>query len=129
MISIVSAQDLLITGRTLNAETSAPLAGFWIETQSENDTLTQLFFDENGAFATKVDFDKVVFLSFGSDSTQTKIIEVDTYNVPEEDKTFGFEFGTVTINLLPLVDKQTAKADTVARIYFDPEEYFTVELK
>ena len=73
-----------------------------------------------------LDFDHKYSMLISAEGFHSKTILIDTWQVPEEDQTWGYEYGGFIFDLLP-ISEHDEKA-TIGRIYYDDKiELFRLE--
>lgn len=79
---------------------------------------------DSGYFSMKLDFDHVYYIEFSAKGRVTKSIQIDTRNVPNEEKEGGFGMNVDILMIKPNRKKhfRFLKKESVGRAKFDPEE-------
>lgn len=73
-----------------------------------------------------LDFDHNYSMLISAEGFHSKTLLIDTWQVPEEDQTWGYEYGGFIFDLLP-ISEHDEKA-TIGRIYYDDKiELFRLE--
>jgi hypothetical protein len=85
-----NAYDLLLMGKVKDAKNNKPIVGCDI-TILTNDTLYELTTDKQGEYSIYLPLDRKYEVTYKAKKYFSKNIEIDTRNIPEEDKEGGFE--------------------------------------
>lgn len=126
--SVEMETNLLIEAQVLNGGSS--FEGVTVEVRNGNTLMKSDLTKSNGFFSIKLNFDSLYTLSFVKDGYVTKHVEVDTRNIPDEDKEFGYDLGMFKIGMLK---KEVGKdyenySKAIARFrYNDVAQIFVVD--
>lgn len=123
--------NLLVEAQVLQNE--KPFEGVIIQVRGEKKQLIRTDTTKsNGYFNVKLGFDSVYVIHFKKEGYVTKKVEVDTRNMIEEDKAFGYDLGMFKLSMLkkePKVD-YSIYLDPVARFrYSETAQIFVVDKK
>lgn len=88
---LVQAQNsgVLIFGHIYHNGTDKPVKGAYA-VSTVNDSYTKAVVDKEGKFEMAIPYDRIVEISFKADGMVTKIVEVNTQNVPEKGRADGY---------------------------------------
>lgn len=123
-----SSNNLLLDG-FLKIESGEKLASQKIEIKSSGGHVLEFAHsDEEGRFKVYFPFDEVRELWFSHTGYHTKILVVDTRNVPKSEREWGFEYGGFNVKLEP-IGLGNQKTTKVAVIQYSQEvQNFDLEL-
>ncbi|MBD80161.1 MAG: hypothetical protein CL840_14705 [Crocinitomicaceae bacterium] len=98
-------KNLLVEAQVLESANPAP--GVVIEVINEKGGITSKdTTKDNGYFSVKLNFDSVFVLKFKKDGYVTKMVAIDTRNMLEEDKEFGYDLGMFKLSMLKREEKK-----------------------
>jgi len=86
----------------------------------------------NGYFSIKLGFDSLYTINFKKDGFVTKRVEVDTRNMIEDDKAFGYDLGLFKISMLkkePSTDYSIYRKPVARFKYSETAQIFVVDKK
>lgn len=112
--------NLLLEAQVLLDE--KPASGIRVKMLYKQKIIRSVATEENGYFRMTVGFDSLVVIEFHKPGYIVKRIEVDTQNMPAEDKSVGYDAGLFKINMLKKEQNvsEDLYAKPLARFVYDP---------
>ena len=112
--------NLLIDAQVL--ENGKPIANVFVHVIHKGVVIREAETEKNGFFQLKIGFDTLVTLEFSKVDYLTKLIEIDTRNMPEEDRFRGYDAGLFKLNMIKFNYEIPIALykNPVARFVFDP---------
>lgn len=95
-----SSLNLLVQAQVLNQE--KPFENVTVRVVNSNKVTQEVSTKENGFFSLTLNFDSVYTLSFVRANYVIKTVEVDTRNMPDEDKELGYDLGMFKMTMMKL---------------------------
>lgn len=112
--------NLLINAQVL--ENAKPKSGIKVIVEHNSVPIKESITGKDGFFELVIGFDTLVQLKFADDEYITKIIEIDTRNMPDEDRGRGYDAGLFKLSMV----KKTPETPLdlykkpIARFVYDP---------
>lgn len=125
----VGKADLTISG-TLYAD-GLRLENVSLLLKEDGDVVDEVRSDANGKFKVKIKLDKIFTLHFVKDDFADKIVEIDTRNVPDNNRKYPFYYKGWRVDMYPLdldVDYSILKKP-VAVVVYNPTEDGLVRIR
>lgn len=97
---VAADTNLLIDAQVLGS--GKPMANITVLVVHKGDVIREAKTRKDGFFQLKVGFDTLVTLKFSQDGYLTKLIEIDTRNMPDEDRTRGYDAGLFKLSMIKL---------------------------
>jgi len=112
--------NLLIDAQVL--ENGKPMANIIVLVIHKGVVIREAETEKNGFFQLKIGFDTLVTLKFSKDDYLTKLIEIDTRNMPKEDRFRGYDAGLFKLNMIKFNDEIPIALykKPIAKFVYDP---------
>jgi len=126
----VGKADLTISG-TLYAD-GLRLENVSLLLKEDGDVVDEVRSDANGKFKVKIKLDKIFTLHFVKDDFADKIVEIDTRNVPDNNRKYPFYYKGWRVDMYPLdldVDYSILKKPVAVVVYNPTEDGFSTDKK
>ncbi|MGB0391895.1 MAG: hypothetical protein ACPGD5_10005 [Salibacteraceae bacterium] len=125
--SIETANNLLIEAQVLDG--GKPFEGVNVGVKANDEVLLLSATNEKGFFKIELNFDTLFVLEFRKPGYITKKIEIDTRNLPEEDKKYGYDLGLFKLSMLKRDEGDPSLyLDAIARFHYsDVAQIFVVD--
>jgi hypothetical protein len=111
---------------------SKPMLGVTVLVYNGDNQITTTTTADNGFFSLKLNFDSVYVLHLVHKGYVTKKVEIDTRELPEEDKQFGYDLGLFKVEMLEIQSGESYSLydEPIARFrYSDVAQLFVVDKK
>lgn len=117
---VATDTNLLIDAQVL--ENGKPMFNTIIKVKHNGLVIREAQTKKDGFFQLKIGFDSIVILDFSQEGYLTKLIEIDTRNMPEEDRIRGYDAGLFKLNMIKLTPEIPIGLykDPIARFVYDP---------
>ena len=94
--------------------------------------ISETYSDENGKFKVVMKLDQILMLHFSMDEYVDKIVEIDTRNVPNDNRKYDFTYKGWRVDMFPLaldVDYSSLKKPVAIVVYNPAEDGFSTDKK
>jgi hypothetical protein len=119
-LEVAGDTNLLIDAQVL--EDGKPMANINVLVIYKGLVIREAETEKNGFFQFKIGFDTLVTLNFSQDGYLTKLIEIDTRNMPEEDRFRGYDAGLFKLSMIKSNDEIPIALykKPIAKFIYDP---------
>lgn len=126
--SMPKENNLLVEAQVLKG--SKPFEGVIIQVFKGNEVSQEVRTNDQGYFKLVLNFDSLYKIAFSSKNYVTKFVEVDTREMPEEDRNFGYDMGLFKIGMVEInnsVDQSVYKKPLARFRYNEVAQIFVVD--
>ncbi len=119
-LEVAGDTNLLIDAQVL--ENGKPMANIIVLVIHKGVVIREAETEKNGFFQLKIGFDTLVTLKFSKVGYLNKLIEIDTRNMPEEDRFRGYDAGLFKLSMIKLNDEipMGLYKKPIAKFVYDP---------